>query len=191
MLSKEGAGSEHTGHEDLMPGAAEPLPVEPRRSVHDVGAEDGDVDALLMDGTPPLQPAAVPERLLPSAGGGGSGSLEDGNPPPLSFANPDDEQRLVQQLSAKLVPVAADMLTVSSEGSKSRCASARASGGQPRRSSRSCDPSPRDSVHMRLYNKALDAKKRAQVQGPEWRVHVCAVGCCQRHPPASCITTVL
>eukprot|EP00955_Chlamydomonas_euryale_P102713 365441-Chlamydomonas_euryale.AAC.3 len=107
--------------------------------------------------TPPLQPAAMPEGMLPSAGGSGDQRM------PLSFANPADEQRLVQQLSAKLVPLDANMLTVSSEdskASKSRCTSARHSVG-PRRGSRSCDPSPRDSVHMRLYSKASDARKKA------------------------------
>ncbi|KAG1654590.1 hypothetical protein FOA52_008737 [Chlamydomonas sp. UWO 241] len=129
-----------------------------------------------VDVTPPLQQSAMPEGL----------SSASSQQAPLSFANPADEQRLVQQLSAKLVPVRASMLTMSTEdpkGSASRVHSARMSGGplhNGRRGSRSCDPSPRDSVHLRLYNKAVDAKKKTQVQAEMAEIEKTAAAAAER-----------
>jgi len=86
---------------------------------------------------------------------------------PLSFSNPLDNNRLIEQLSAKLMPVDDSRhLTVTSDrasgnaNGKHRRTNSAATGG--RRISQSADPSPRteSTVFGRLYSNALDQRAR-------------------------------
>lgn len=92
-------------------------------------------------------------------------SRANGKPPQqqLSFANGMND-KLYEQLSAKLMPVNdSQLLTVNSLGSKGgRAGSSMSLAGGFRRNSKSADPSPRDSVHLRLYSNAIDKQHRLE-----------------------------